>query len=185
MKKPIAVGLSVLAVAVAVPAVAQASDDQSCYGKLTPAKTAERDTGVAYQWVCTQPVKSFALVTNVQTASFDVTADVFDPKELGGALRGDDRFGECEGDLPGFGFTCGTGGYGGFGRVTKAVFDAMDDPCARDAQRHVILRGSLIVAGTTGKLSGPFALGKITGCPKPAKPAKAKRRKAKHAKASR
>lgn len=185
MKKPIAVVLGALAVAVALPAVAQASDDQSCYGKLTPAMTAERDTGVAYEWVCTQPVKSFALVTNVQTASFDVTADVFDPKELGGGLRGDDRFGECEGDLPGFGFTCGTGGYGGFGRVTKAQFDAMDNPCARDARRHVILAGSLIVASPTGKLSGPFALGKITGCPKPAKPAKSKGKKAKHSKVAR
>ena len=138
MKKPIAIGLSALAVAVALPSAAQAADDTTCYGKLTAAKTAERDTGIAYQWACNAAVKTFALVTTVPTASFDATADVFDPKELGGALRGDDRFGECEGDLPGFGFTCGTGGYGGFSRVTKGEFDTMADPCARDAGRRLL-----------------------------------------------
>jgi hypothetical protein len=175
MKKPIAVGLSALAVAVALPSAAQAADTQSCYGKLTQAKSAERDTGVAYQWVCAEAVKSFALVTNAQTASFDATADVFEAKENGGELSGTDRFGECEGDLPGFGFTCGTGAYGGFGRVTKGTFDSMDGPCKRDAARHLILRGSLIVQSAGGKLSGPFDLGKVGGCPKPAKKAKAKR----------
>lgn len=179
MKKPIAIGLSALAVAVALPSAAQAADDMTCYGKLTAAKTAERDTGVAYQWACNQAVKTFALVTTVPTASFDATADVFDPKELGGALRGDDRFGECEGELPGLGFTCGTGSYGGFSRVTKGEFDTMDDPCARDADRHLRLAASLIVESTSGKLSGPFFLGKVSGCPKPAKPAKAKAKKRK------
>jgi hypothetical protein len=176
MKKPIAVGLSALAMAVALPSAAQAADGQSCYGKLTQAKSAERDTGVAYQWVCASAVKSFALVTTAQTASFDATADVFEAKENGGELSGSDRFGECEGDLPGFGFNCATGGYSGFGRVTKGTFDAMGDPCARDASRHLILRGSLIVQGANGKLSGPFDLGKVSGCPKPAKKAKAKRK---------
>ena len=176
MKKPIAVGLSAVALAVALPSAAQAADGQSCYGKLTQAKSAERDTGVAYQWVCAEAVKSFAVVTNVQTASFDATADVFEAKENGGELSAQDRFGECEGDLPGFGFTCATGSYSGFGRVTKGVFDAMDDPCARDASRHLILRASLIVQGANGKLSGPFDLGKVSGCPKPAKKAKAKRK---------
>jgi hypothetical protein len=160
MKKPIAVGLSALAVAVALPSAAQAADTQSCYGKLTQARSAERDTGVA---------------TNAQTASFDATADVFEAKENGGELSGTDRFGECEGDLPGFGFTCGTGSYGGFGRVTKGTFDSMDGPCKRDAARHLILRGSLIVQSAGGKLSGPFDLGKVSGCPKPAKKATAKR----------
>lgn len=174
MKKPIAVGLSALAMAVALPSVAHASDDQSCYGKLTQAKSAERDTGVGYQWVCAQAVKSFALVTNAQTASFDATADVFEAKENGGQLSSQDRFGECEGDLPGFGFRCATGGYSGFGRVTKGTFDSMDDPCARDASRHLILRASLIVQGANGKLGGPFDLGKAGGCPKPAKKSKAK-----------
>ena len=179
MKKPIAVGLGVLALAVALPSVAHAADEQACYGKLTQARTAERDTGVGYQWVCTAPVKSFAVATNVPTASFDATSDVFEAKENGGGLSAEDRFGECEGDLPGFGFTCGTGGYGGFGRVTKGAFDTMDDPCARDASRHLLLRASLIVQGAGGKLSGPFDLNKVSGCPKPAKKAKAKMKRPK------
>ena len=176
MKKPIAVGLSALALAVALPSAAQAADTQSCYGKLAQAKSAERDTGVGYQWVCAEAVKSFAIVTNAQTASFDATADVFEAKENGGGLSGTDRFGECEGEFPGFGFTCATGGYGGFGRVTKGTFDTMDDPCKRDASRHLILRASLLVQGANGKLGGPYDLGKASGCPKPAKKAKAKRK---------
>ena len=183
MKKPIAIGLSAVALAVALPSAAQAADGQSCYGKLTQAKSAERDTGVAYQWVCATAVKSYAVVTNVQTASFDATADVFEAKENGGALSSQDRFGECEGDFPGFGFSCATGGYSGFGRVTKGTFDTMEGPCARDASRHLMLRASLIVQGVNGKLSGPFDLGKVSGCPKPAKKAKAKSHKRKHKRA--
>lgn len=177
MKKPIAVALAALGMAVALPAAAQAADTQSCYGKLAQAKSAERDTGVAYQWVCAEAVKSYAVVTNAQTASFDATADVFEAKENGGELSGQDRFGECEGDLPGFGFVCGTGSYSGFGRVTKGVFDTMDDPCARDASRHLILRASLVVQSPSGKVSGPFDLGKASGCPKPAKKAKSHKHK--------
>jgi hypothetical protein len=179
MNKPIALCVSALALAVALPAAAQAADEQSCYGKITPIeKTTERDAGVDYEFVCAQAIKSFAVTTNVQTTSFDVSADVFDPKELGGDLRGDDRFGECEGDLPGFGFTC-AGAYGGFGRVVKATFDTMDDPCARDAGRHVITRALVVTESTSGKLSGPFDLNKINGCPKPAK-AKTQSRKKSH-----
>jgi len=176
MKKPIAVGLSALAMAVALPAAAHAADEQSCYGKLTQAKSAERGTGVEYQWVCAAAVKSFTVVTSTQTSSFDATADVFEAKENGGNLSGTDRFGECEGEFPGWGFTCATGGYGGFGRVTKGMFDTMAGPCKRDASRHLILRASLVVVGSTGKASGPFDLGKVTGCPKPAKKAKHKRK---------
>jgi hypothetical protein len=170
MKSARLMGLAAaLAVALALPAAARASDDQSCYGKLAPiAKSAERDTGVTYTFVCGQPVKAFGITTNVQTSSFDVAADVFDPKDQGGAIRGDDRFGECIGGLPGYGFTC-AGAYSALGRVVTATFDTMDDPCARDASRHVILRGGLIVENANGTLGGPYDLGKITGCPKPAK----------------
>jgi hypothetical protein len=177
MNKPIALCVGALVLAVALPATAQAADEQFCYGKITPIeKTTERDAGVDYQFVCAQALKSFAITTTAQTASFDVSADVFDPEQLGGGLRGDDRFGECEGDLPGYGFNCGAGGYGGFGRIVKATFDTMSDPCARGADRHVILRAALVTQSTTGKLSGPFDLGLISGCPKPAK-AKAQSRK--------
>jgi hypothetical protein len=178
MKSARVIGLAALALALALPASANAADQQSCYGKLTPIKkTAERDTGVTYTFVCGLPIKAFGIATSVRTASFDVSADVFDPKDQGGAIRGDDRFGECIGDLPGFGFTC-AGTYGALGRVVQATFDTMDNPCARDAGRHVILRAGLVVENANGTLGGPYDLGKISGCPKPEK-AKKKHKKAK------
>ena len=170
--------LLALAAAAAIPSAAQAADSQFCYGKVTPIEpTAERDSGANFEFSCAEPVKAFALTTTEQLVSFDVAADVFDGTASGGALRGDDRFNECEGDIPGFGFTC-TGAYNGFGRVVKATFDGMESPCKRDASRHVALRTSLVVMSPSGKLSGPFSFGRTSGCPKPAKAVK-KRKKSK------
>jgi hypothetical protein len=112
-------------------------------------------------------VKAFNLATTTQLSAFDVSADVFDPESAGGAIRGDDRFGECEGDIPSFGFSCGTGGNLGFGRFTRAGFDTMSDPCGRDATKHIALKASIVVANANGKLSGPYNLGKPKGCAKP------------------
>ena len=176
--------LLALAGAFAIPSAAQAADSQSCYGKVTAIEpTAERDTGVDYAFTCLEPIKSYAITSTADVVSFDVSADVFESPANGGTLRGDDRFNECEGDIPGLGFTC-AGAYWGFGRVVKAGFDTMDSPCARDARRHVAMRTSLIVESMSGKLSGPFDLGKTSGCPKPAKAVKNKKR-SKKAKAKR
>ena len=164
--------LLALAGAFAIPSAAQAADSQFCYGKVTPIEpTAERDTGANYEFSCAEPVKAFAITTTELLAAFDVSADVFDGSTAGGALRGDDRFNECEGDIPGVGFTC-AGTYNAFGRVVKATFDGMDSPCKRDASRHVAMRTSLVVQSPSGKLSGPFDLGRTKGCPKPTKAVK-------------
>ena len=178
--------LLALAGAFAIPSAAQAADTQSCYGKVTPIEpTVERDTGASYEFTCAEPIKGFAISTTDDVVSFDVSADIFEGAANGGALRGDDRFNECEGDIPGLGFTC-AGTYFGFGRVIKATFDTMDSPCARDASRHVALRTSLVVQSFSGKLSGPFDLGRTTGCPKPAKAVENKKSKrSKKAKAKR
>jgi hypothetical protein len=157
----------------ALPSAAQA--EQFCYGAIKPMKaTAERDTGVGYEFTCREPVKAFSLTSTTMLSAFDVAADVFDPDSGGGAIRADDRFGECEGSIPSYGFTCGTGGNAGFGRFTRASFDTESDPCGRDGTNHIALKASIVVANANGKLSGPYILGKPKGCPKPKKPKKAK-----------
>jgi hypothetical protein len=147
----------------ALPSAARA--DQFCYGDIKPiAPTAERDTGVNYEFTCRELVKAFNITTTTQLTGFDVSADVFDPEASGGAIRPDDRFGECEGDIPSFGFNCGSGQNSGFGRFTRAGFDTMTDPCGRDSTGHIALRASLVVENANGKLSGPYDLGKPKGC---------------------
>jgi hypothetical protein len=168
------------ALALALPSASRAADDQFCYGSVKPIKPdAERDTGAAYEFSCRQAISGFALLSTTGIVSFDVAADVFDSAGEGGAIRGDDRFGECEGDLPSFGFHC-SGTYTGIGRFVRATFDGVDSPCARDAGGHVSARYTLVVVNKTGKIGGPFDLGKPKHCPKVKKAKKTK--KAKHAK---
>jgi hypothetical protein len=176
--RPVAFALVAFAfaLALALPSASRAADDQFCYGNVKQIKPdAERGTGAAYEFSCRAAITGFALVSTTEIASFDVAADVFASPGEGGAIRGDDRFGECEGDLPGFGFRC-SGAYTGIGRFVRASFDGVDSPCARDAAGHVTARYSLVVANKTGKLAGPYELGRPKGCPK-AKKAKSKREK--------
>ena len=162
----LSLALVALAVALALPSAARAADDQFCYGgveRIAPDK--ERDTGASYEFSCRAAITGFALMSTSRLASFDVTADVFNSPGEGGALRGDDRFGECEGELPSYGFRC-TGTYTGLGRFVRASFDGVESPCARDSSRHVRARYSLVVVNQTGKVAGPYELGKTKGCPK-------------------
>jgi hypothetical protein len=168
--------LVALALALALPSAARAADDQFCYGGVKPIKPdTERDTGASYEFSCRAAITGFVLMSTSQLASFDVTADVFNSPGEGGALRGDDRFGECEGELPSYGFRC-TGTYTGLGRFVRASFDGVESPCARDSAGHVQARYSLVVVNQTGKVAGPYELGKPKGCPK-ARKAKAGHRK--------
>jgi hypothetical protein len=173
----LALSLCATALALALPAASRAAESQSCYGSVKQIKpTADRDTGAAYEFSCKSSVTGFALVSTSEIASFDVSADVFTSPAEGSTLRGDDRFGECEGDLPGFGFHC-AGTYTGIGRFVRATFDGVESPCARDKSRHVIARYSLIVANGAGRVSGPYDLGRTQGCPKPKKAKKHKKHK--------
>src|SRR4051794_8902085 len=143
--------------ALAAPA-ARAADEQFCHGNVKSIKAdAERDTGARYEFSCRTAITGYALMSTTQIASFDVSADVFDSPGEGGGLRGDDRFGECEGDLPSFGFRC-TGTYTGIGRFVRATFDGVDSPCARDASGHIKARYSLVAVNKTGKVAGPYDL---------------------------
>jgi hypothetical protein len=157
--------LACLAAALAQPSIAAA--EQACYGSTkTLPNTEERDNGVSYEFACNEPAKAFFLLTTSELSFFDVSADVFDPASAGGAIRGDDRFGECEGDIPSLGFGC-AGTYSAQGRLVRGTFDTDGPPCARDRRtRKVMLHASLIVEGATGKLSGPYELIKPKGCPK-------------------
>ena len=161
----------------ALPSAAKA--EQFRYGDIASIEaTPERDTGVTYEFTCREPVKAFSVTTSVRLSAFDVAADVFDPEAQGGAIRGDDRFSECEGAIPSYGFTCGTGGNSGFGRPTRATFDTELSPCARDKSNRVALIAWVTVLNNTnGRLSGPFPLGKPKGCAAPAKKPKKKAKK--------
>lgn len=158
-----------LAAALALPSAAAA--DQSCYGSLKRLpRSTERGTGVGYTFSCREPAGAFFLVATQELISFDVTADVFDPLDQGGAIRGDDRFGDCGGELPSLGFGC-SGTYSALGREVRGSFDTTASPCVRDKQtRKQLLQASLVVLGATGKLTGPYALGRPQDCPRPAKP---------------
>ena len=158
----------------ALPAAARA-DDQSCGGTLKPiAKTADRDTGVTYQFRCALPITGFALVTTTELTGFDVSADVFDSDSAGGGIRGDDRFGDCAGDIPSYGFRC-AGTYSGKSRFIRSAFDTTANPCARASDRELKLRASVIVLNKGGKLSGPYQLSRPRGCPRGHKSGKGKK----------
>jgi hypothetical protein len=175
--KPLAFTVAfALVFALALPAAARAADPQSCRGKVKQIKpTADRDTGAGYEFSCRAPISGFSLVSTSPIEAFDVSADVFDAPAQGSALRGDDRFGECEGDIPSYGFRC-NGTYGAAGRVVRASFDGVASPCARNASRHVIAHYSLIVVNTNGKIAGPYDLGRTKSCPKPKKAKRHKKR---------
>jgi hypothetical protein len=175
--------LALALIALAVPAAARA-DDQSCSGKLKRiAKTEDRDTGVAYQLRCAQPITAFVLVTPIELTGFDVSADVFDPASAGGGIRGDDRLGNCTGDIPSFGFTC-AGTYSAQNRVIRSAFDTTANPCGRTKSGDLKLWASAVVLNETGELAGPYPLSKIRGCPRAHKSGKHKHGKS-HAAARR
>lgn len=163
----LAVVLAVLAAALALPSAASA--DQFCGGTLKKLpRTEERTTGVGYDFRCNEPATGFFLVSSEELISFDVTADVFGSAGEGGALRPDDRFGTCEGSLPGLGFGC-SGTYSALGRTVHGAFDTTGKPCARDkTTRRVLLRASIIALSAKGQLTGPYALSQPK-CPRPPK----------------
>jgi hypothetical protein len=166
------IGVMALALLVlALPAVASA-DVQSCSGKIKRIpKTEDRDTGVAYQLRCVQPITAFALAASTELIGFDVSADVFDPASAGGGIRGDDRLGDCHGDLPSTGFVC-AGTYSAANRIIRASFDTTADPCARTGDGDKKLWASVFVVNKTGTVSGPYTLSKVHGCPRATKHAK-------------
>jgi hypothetical protein len=174
--------LALLLVALALPGAARASSTQFCLGNLAPIKaTADRDTGVSYRFSCHDAITAFALVSSQEISSFDVSADVFDSGDSSAPIRGDDRLGDCEGEIPSFGFICG-GTYSAQGREVRSAFDTTAGPCARGADKQLRLVASIVVRSVDGKLNGPYRLGKhIKGCPRPAKHKKA----AKHSRAAR
>jgi hypothetical protein len=168
MKKVLTAGLAVagmtMAMAMAMPGSAFAVSDQFCYGSIVKEEaTQEQDTPVSYTFACRESSKHMLVQFTTQIASFDATVDVFGPD---GALRPDDRWADCTGELPGFGFGC-TGTYtGALGRMTKGVIETFEDPCARDPQtHHLLLRASVVLDGPKGDLSGPYDLGSVRGCP--------------------
>jgi hypothetical protein len=178
-KAGLALAFAVLAAALALPSAAAA--EQGCFGSLkTMPKTAERDTGVSFEFACREPAKAFTLIATQELISFDASADVFDSVAQGEAIRGDDRFGECAGEIPSFGFVC-AGTYSALGRLVRGNFDTTKNPCARDkVSRKQLLHASIVVLGTTGTLSGPYELDKPTGCPRSTASTKKHERKAAH-----
>src|SRR5262245_10090481 len=96
-KAGLALALGVVAAALVLALPSAASAEQSRHGKRKKLpKTADQTTGVSYEFGCAEPATGFFLISSRELISFGVTADVFDSAADGGAIRGDDRFGECE-----------------------------------------------------------------------------------------
>ncbi|MBA2516860.1 MAG: hypothetical protein H0V22_06025 [Solirubrobacterales bacterium] len=160
------VALIALTAGLTVPSSAAAAD-QFCYGSIKPIEvTEERESGVSYQFACREAVRSFLVVSSQELSAFGVDAEVYDPDSGGGAIRPDDRFGECEGETPGYGFGC-SGTYSAFGRVIRGSFDTTDPACSRDPRTNKLTLSSMVIVGDAkGKLSGPYKLARPKDCNK-------------------
>jgi hypothetical protein len=167
-----------LLVALAMALPAGASADQNCIGSVTKAAATGDDAfPMDYKVLCYEPIKGFLLGSTAEVEGFNVSADVFDP--TGANLDPTDRFGECEGELPGNGFGC-AGTYAATNKLIKGQFTLSADPCAASPRPSFYF---VAEANTTaGKLSGPFDLGRPRGCPKASKNTKKATKKHKHRK---
>lgn len=160
------VALVALVTCLTVPSSAAAAD-QLCYGSIKPLEvTEERESGVSYEFACRESIRSFFVVSSQELSAFGVDAEVYDPQSGGGAIRNDDRFAECEGDSPDYGFGC-AGIYSGFGRFIRGSFDTTAAACARDPKTNKVLLSALVVAGDArGRLFGPYRLARPKACNK-------------------
>jgi len=158
----IALGASLLvALALALPAAASA--EQNCVGHVARLAPTDDDTfPVEYKFLCYEPIKGFVLASSKEMTGFNITADVFGTD---GVISGTDRFAECEGELPGLGFTC-AGTYTAGNKLITSTFAMSEDPCVLPRPSTWI---AVEAATTAAKLSGPFDLGRPRGCPKATK----------------
>lgn len=157
--------------AAALPATASA--EQFCYGTVEADQEQQgADQTARFTFGCRERVRSFAVVSQASLGSFPVLADVVEPDRT--TLVADDRFGECEGTIPGFWFSCKGSYQGSLGRFVTATLEPLEGACARNRLGYLKLSVSVVVDAPNG-FPSVYPIGKPRNCPKPAGTAKKRR----------
>jgi hypothetical protein len=130
-----------------------------CWGRAAPTSTAQTELTYAFQ--CSEPLKGFSIVSNLEVGEFSTTADVLDPttrEPISGQTFG------CEGPIPGDGFGCS--GTSQDPNVVTGTF-GIDSP--RCVKRRNKLRVWVVAIDLAGTASGPRGLSVPPRCAKVAK----------------
>jgi hypothetical protein len=118
-----------------------------CWGAAAPTSTVQTD--LTYAFGCSEPIKGFSIVSNLEVGEFSTTADVLDNtfQPVSGQTF------TCEGDIPSQGFGCFGGSYDG--TTTTGTF-SLDAP--RCVKRRNKLSVWLVPVDIDGHASGPHRL---------------------------
>ena len=137
-----------------------------CEGFTAP--KAPKSTTLSYRFTCTEEIKSFSIVSNLEVGDFSTEVVVLDPAT--GQPASGESFG-CEGPIPGSGFGCS--GYALWAHQIAGEFGIDEARCVGGRNQ---LRTWAVAVDMNNTASGPFAL-RSSSCPKVAKPAKKKSRR--------
>jgi hypothetical protein len=158
--------LALVSAGVLLSPSAASANAVECEGFTAPVtpKASELD----YRFVCSEEIKGFSIVSNIEVGEFSTTADVLDP------TTNDPISGQafnCEGPIPGDGFGCSGDALAPNRIAGKFAIDGKRCVAGRNQ-----LRAWVVAVDAAGTSSGPFALHNAK-CPKPARPAKGRKRR--------
>jgi hypothetical protein len=142
-------------------ASAASANSVNCEGITIP-KTPKSST-VNYRFACSEEIKSFSIVSNIEVGEFSTEVLVLDPN------TGDPASGQsfsCEGQIPGQGFGCS--GYAVWANHVTGDFSLDGRRCIKGRNQF---RSWVVVVDMNNTASGPYPM-QSTSCPKPAKPAR-------------
>jgi hypothetical protein len=148
----------VLACVLVGPSVASANN-VDCWGKTAPTGANQRE--LTYTFRCSEPLKGFSVISNLEIGEFATEVLVLDPttrEPVSGESFG------CEGPIPGDGFGC-TGK--SFDPHVVAGTFGIDE--ARCVKRKNKLRVWVVAVDSEGKASAPQDLVVPRRCPKVSK----------------
>jgi hypothetical protein len=146
------------------PSAASASS-VDCWGHVEQT-TATKQRVLTYAFACSDTIKSFSLVSNIELSEFSTVADVFDPATQA-PVEGETF--SCEGFIPSDGFGC-AGMSTGFHTVKGTV----DLSASRCVKRRNQLRAWVVAVDGNGASTGPTQLTVPPRC------AKSKAKKSSH-----
>lgn len=164
--KKVRIGLLLAALMTALLALPSASSaGQNCSGRVHPVETGEEGEPplAGYAFRCEEAFSTFALVTSEETYGFSTEPEINDA--AGNAAPGN-TVSNCEGLLPGRGFSC-LANYLAGDAIVGGTFATLDGACARNAQGRISLTTWLVVDSPRRRLT-TWRLGKTHRCPRPA-----------------
>ena len=158
-----AVGLA----SVLAPSATVAADGTlTCRGSTELMKPRGKD--LAYSFGCNKVISSFSLITTQSLDYFNSRSELV--KRSNGSPSEEGTAYECQGEIPGDGFSC-VGGEQPRSTFASGDFGTVDRPC--NGGRKSVLRAWVVVQHTEGvgeeaetMTSGPFPL-KRAACPRP------------------